>query len=58
MEKPNAPDKQRIRDWLRHRRTANSPPPDIEQIRRELGWTPAQPGYPVVRERRPDRHNR
>lgn len=49
MEKPNAPDKQQIRDWLRHRRTMNTPPPGIEQIRRELGWTAAQPRSPAVR---------
>ena len=49
MEKLSPPDKQRVRDWLRHRRSANVPPPGIEQIRRELGWVPAQPGYPAVR---------
>jgi hypothetical protein len=43
MEKIIQPSKQCIREWLRHRQLKNGPPPDLAQIRRELGWTMAGP---------------
>jgi hypothetical protein len=35
------PGKQAIRDWLRQRQLKSGPPPDIAQIRHQLGWTGA-----------------
>jgi hypothetical protein len=32
------PDKEKIREWLKSRRDRPEPLPNIEQIRRELGW--------------------
>lgn len=31
-----------IRKWLKERQTASVPPPDIDQIRREMGWDQAR----------------
>lgn len=31
-------DKHQVRDWMSERRLQSSPPPDIEQIQREVGW--------------------
>jgi hypothetical protein len=31
-------DKHRIREWMNDRQQQCSPPPDIEQIQREVGW--------------------
>jgi L-amino acid N-acyltransferase YncA len=33
------PTKEQIREWLAKRRRKHAPVPDIEQIRRQLGWT-------------------
>jgi hypothetical protein len=33
------PGKQAIRDWLRSRQLKSGPPPDIAQIRQQLGWS-------------------
>jgi hypothetical protein len=32
------PTKQEVREWLRKEVEAKRPPPEPEQIRRELGW--------------------
>ena len=32
------PTKQEVRDWLKHEVAKQRPPPDLKQIRRELGW--------------------
>jgi hypothetical protein len=32
------PSKECVREWLRARIAARRPPPDAQQIRRELGW--------------------
>ena len=31
--------KERVREWLKRRRSNPAPLPEIYQIRRELGWT-------------------
>ncbi|CAN5408351.1 hypothetical protein BH11PSE11_BH11PSE11_00020 [soil metagenome] len=38
MNRIDQPSKQQVREWLSQRREAHTPPPDIAQIRRELGW--------------------
>ncbi len=38
MSTMNYPTKQQVRDWLSLRQAQHKPPPDIKQIRRELGW--------------------
>jgi hypothetical protein len=38
MGRIKQPDKESVREWLRQRQMKSTPPPDIEQIRRELGW--------------------
>ena len=38
MSQPKQPTKQDVRDWLKHEVARHRPPPDLEQIRRELGW--------------------
>ncbi|MFC3107345.1 hypothetical protein ACFQAT_13745 [Undibacterium arcticum] len=42
MDAINQPSKMQVRDWLKHRQLKTEPPPDIEQIRRELGWESAE----------------
>ena len=32
------PSKESVRQWLRARLATRAPPPDPQQIRRELGW--------------------
>lgn len=38
MDKFIQPSKASVRDWLQRRQRNHVPPPDIAQIRRELGW--------------------
>ncbi len=38
MSQHQQPSKESIRLWLRARLATRSPPPDPQQIRRELGW--------------------
>ena len=38
MNRITQPDKETVREWLKQRQTNSTPPPDNEQIRRELGW--------------------
>lgn len=35
----NQPTKERIRAWLQQRWLKHEPPPEMDQIRRQLGWT-------------------
>ena len=37
-EKPAQPAKELVRKWLKAELEQRRPPPDPEQIRRELGW--------------------
>jgi hypothetical protein len=43
MAKFTQPGKEKFREWLRHRQLSDAPPPDMEQIRSELGWVLAEP---------------
>jgi hypothetical protein len=38
MDKIKSPDKETVRKWLKEGIVQHRPPPDPEQIRRELGW--------------------
>jgi glycosyltransferase A (GT-A) superfamily protein (DUF2064 family) len=38
MDQTRQPSKQAVREWLQARLAVRSPPPDPQQIRRELGW--------------------
>jgi hypothetical protein len=38
MKAHNQPTKEQVRHYLESRRTQNSPPPSIVEIRRQLGW--------------------
>ena len=38
MDRIKHPGKEAARDWLMQRQATRAPLPDIEQIRRELGW--------------------
>lgn len=38
MDTLQRPDKAQVRTWLSQRQLERTPPPDIAQIRRELGW--------------------
>jgi hypothetical protein len=38
MIKPKQPSKETVRQWLRAEILHRRPPPDPQQIRRELGW--------------------
>lgn len=38
MSKQKQPSKESVRTWLTARIAQQRPPPDPEQIRRELGW--------------------
>ena len=38
MNKPKQPSKESVRKWLRTELAQRRPPPNPEQIRRELGW--------------------
>lgn len=38
MESYSHPTKEQVREYLRRRQVAHSPPPDIEEIRRQLGF--------------------
>jgi hypothetical protein len=39
----NKPVKEKVREWLRREISERRPPPDIDEIRRNMGWeeTPA-----------------
>jgi len=38
MNQHQPPSKESVRQWLRARLVTRQPPPDPQQIRRELGW--------------------
>lgn len=38
MDKPTHPTKEQVKDWIEQRHADHRPLPDIQQIRRELGW--------------------
>jgi len=38
MDGVQQPTKQQVRDWLNRRKNCREPLPDIEFIRRDLGW--------------------
>ncbi len=38
MDQTKQPSKEAIREWLRKEIQQRRPPPDLKQIRRELGW--------------------
>lgn len=42
MDQSNRPSKEQVREWLLHRQVSSEALPDIDQIRRELGWRPAE----------------
>lgn len=44
------PSKEEIRVWLQQRRFKAAPPPDIEQIRLELGWDMASAASPSAQD--------
>ncbi len=49
-EKPVQPAKELVRKWLKAELEQRRPPPDPEQIRRELGWDLLRLGRePVLR---------
>ena len=38
MNQPKHPSKEQVRQYLAMRQQAHSPPPSINEIRRQLGW--------------------
>jgi hypothetical protein len=46
MEPFRKPSKEAIRRWLQQRQFQRTPVPDIEQIRREVGWSTPTDGKP------------
>lgn len=42
------PGKQRVRDWMSERVISSTPPPNPEEIRRQLGWWLVQDNYAVL----------
>ena len=38
MEQSKQPSKESVRQWLQNQIVGRRPPPDPQQIRRELGW--------------------
>ncbi len=43
MEIKGKPSKEEVRVWMQQRRSEKTPPPNIEQVRRELGWQLTMP---------------
>lgn len=43
MVQTKQPSKESVRQWLRHELALRRPPPDPQQIRRELGWDVIRP---------------
>ena len=43
MSRQNQPSKESVRLWMRARLAQRRPPPDPQQIRRELGWELVRP---------------
>lgn len=38
MQSQSKPNKQQIRDYMAQRQQQRTPPPSIDEIRRQLGW--------------------
>ncbi len=38
MSKIQHPSKEQVRNFLKQRQIGHTPPPDIKEIRRQLGW--------------------
>jgi len=38
MDQNQHPTKEQVREYLKHRQQQHCPPPDIKEIRRQLGW--------------------
>ncbi|MFL6719154.1 MAG: hypothetical protein ACJ8G3_22645 [Burkholderiaceae bacterium] len=38
MYQSDKPDREQVRQWLRHEIALRRPPPDPREIRRQLGW--------------------
>jgi hypothetical protein len=49
VEQPKQPSKEAVRQWLRKKLEERRPPPDPQQIRRELGWDLVKAEPPVKR---------
>jgi len=51
VDQPKQPSKEVVRLWLQNKLEARCPPPDPQQIRRELGWdlTRRERGEPTKR---------
>lgn len=43
MTQAERPVKERVREWLQREISERRPPPDIDEIRRTLGWEEAPP---------------
>lgn len=41
MYQSGKPDREQVRQWLRHEIALHRPPPDPYEIRRQLGWQQA-----------------
>ncbi len=39
MEQQTQPTKEQVRQYLEQRQSERTPPPSIQEIRRQLGWT-------------------
>jgi len=52
MYRSSKPAKEQIREWLREGITRHRPPPELHEIRRQLGWTLNEREYQVRRLRR------
>jgi hypothetical protein len=44
METRSKPSKEQVREYLRRRQEAHCPPPNIQEIRRQLGWDLVEAG--------------
>jgi hypothetical protein len=49
MSNAASPSKEQVRDWIAQRHADRKPLPDINQIRRELGWNGHLPKVPSRR---------
>jgi hypothetical protein len=52
MPQPTIPTKQLVRDYLDERTRSDDPPPERDEIRRQMGW------FMVPENQRPDRDER
>lgn len=39
MKQMTRPSNEQVRSWMQQRQIDRTPPPTLEEIRRELGWT-------------------